>query len=746
VTTELPGGTRWMLGGLTPGSVLAGYRVEAQLGAGGMAVVFRARDEALGRTVALKVLAPALAGDAEFRERFIRESRAAAAVDHPHIIPVYAAGEADGVLHIAMRFVSGGDLRSIYRREGPLPGERTAFLLSPVASALDAAHAAGLVHRDVKPANILVDMSPGRPEHPYLSDFGLAKGTASATGMTGTGQFFGTPDFSAPEQISGKAVCPQTDQYALACVAFTVLTGSLPFGREESMAVLWAHMYDPPPSVTVRRPDLPAAVDRVLARALAKVPEDRYGSCGEFVDALRGALGVATYAHATPGRGVAPGFGLGVGVATSAAPPMATPTAAAHPAFAHPQATTHPPSPTGNGGVTHRRHVAGPGGRSRSRGLWIAVPIAAVILAGAVVAGGLILSTPTEHPGLTAGGRTGTAARTSPSEPAAGHGVTVTSAGQFIDPDGSSVVATAFGQNGTLDTVDSTGNVFVFDIASHSTFKTLPLGKILGVGGLGAGGALLSPDGGTLVDPSGAGCVQGSAACELTLFDVATRQTGTATVAFKDVISIGDGTLAAIDSIRDGIDLVNLASGANVGELTDPDHHYIVGTAISRYGLVLATSSNGGTTMHTVYIWNVASRTVTKTLTVPEDAGFIGITPGAIGPPLALNRDGTTLAVADGFTTYVYDVQTGRLISKIPAGLAALSPDGTLIAAVGKTTGKTTGKTVGEVRLWDVSTGKVAATLPRLPAGTAPSTVAFSADGKSVAVGYDDGSTFVYRI
>jgi hypothetical protein len=713
VTTELPGGTRWMLGGLTPGSVLAGYRVEAQLGAGGMAVVFRARDEALGRTVALKVLAPALAGDAEFRERFIRESRAAAAVDHPHIIPVYAAGEADGVLHIAMRFVSGGDLRSIYRREGPLPGERAAFLLSPVASALDAAHAAGLVHRDVKPANILVDMSPGRPEHPYLSDFGLAKGTASATGMTGTGQFFGTPDFSAPEQISGKAVCPQTDQYALACVAFTVLTGSLPFGREESMAVLWAHMYDPPPSVTVRRPDLPAAVDRVLARALAKVPEDRYGSCGEFVDALRGALGVATYAHATPGRGVAPGFGLGVGVATSAAPPMATPTAAAHPAFAHPQATTHPPSPTGNGGVTHRRHVADPPvgrSRSRSRGLWIAVPIAAVILAGAVVAGGLILSTPTEHPGLTAGGRTGAAARTSPSEPAAGHGVTVTSAGQFIDPDGSPVVATAFGQNGTLDTVDSTGNVFVFDIASHSTFKTLPLGKILGVGGLSAGGALLSPDGGTLVDPSGAGCVKGSAACELTLFDVATRQTGTATVAFKDVISIGDGTLAAIDSIRDGIDLVNLASGANVGELTDPDHHYIVGTAISRYGLVLATSSNGGTTTHTVYIWNVTSR--------------------------------TTLAVADGFTTYVYDVQTGRLISKIPAGLAALSPDGALIAAVGKTTGKT----AGEVRLWDVSTGKVAATLPRLPAGITPSTVAFSADGKSVAVGYDDGSTFVYRI
>jgi len=728
-----------MLGGLTPGSVLAGYRVEAQLGAGGMAVVFRARDEALGRTVALKVLAPALAGDAEFRERFIRESRAAAAVDHPHIIPVYAAGEADGVLHIAMRFVSGGDLRSIYRREGPLPGERAAFLLSPVASALDAAHAAGLVHRDVKPANILVDMSPGRPEHPYLSDFGLAKGTASATGMTGTGQFFGTPDFSAPEQISGKAVCPQTDQYALACVAFTILTGSLPFARQESMAVLWAHMYDPPPSVATRRPDLPAAVDWALARAMAKAPQDRYGSCGEFVDALRGALGVASYIHATPG------FGFGLGVGTYPAAPMAAPTATSHPALAHPQATTQPPGPTRNG-VTHRRRVADPPAgrfRFRPRGRWIAAPIAVVVLAGAVWAGGLVLSTPTEHPGLTAGDRTGAAARTSPSASSAGHGVTVTSAGQFEDLGGSSVVATAFGKNGTLDTVDSNGNAYVFDIASPGAFKTLPLAKFLSLGSLGTAGVLLSPNGGTLVDPSGDGCANGSAACELTLFDIATRQqTGTATVAFKDVISIGDGTLAAIDSIRDGIDLVNLTFGTDLGELTDPDHHYIVGTAISRDGLVLATSSNGGTTTHTVYIWNVASRTVIKTLTVPQDTAFIGITPGAIGPPLALNSDGKALAVTDGVATYVYDVQTRQLISKIPAGLAALSPDGALIASVGNTVGKT----VGEVRLWDVGTGKLAATLPRLPTGIRPSTVAFNADGKSVAVGCDDGSTFVYRI
>jgi serine/threonine protein kinase len=283
-----------VLTGLRPGSLVAGYRVESRIGAGGMAMVFRARDEKLGRTVALKIVTPALAGDREFRERFDRESRAVAAVDHPHIIPVYAAGEANGVLYLAMRFISGGDLRSIVRREGPLSGDRAITLLFPIASALDAAHRAGLLHRDVKPANILIDGRPGRPEHPYLSDFGLAKGTMSAAaGLTETGQFVGTPDYAAPEQISGRPIRPQTDQYALACVAYTILTGALPFGRRESVAVLWGHMYDSPPALTVRRPDLPATADSVLARALAKAPEDRYATCGEFTHALRDALSAA---------------------------------------------------------------------------------------------------------------------------------------------------------------------------------------------------------------------------------------------------------------------------------------------------------------------------------------------------------------------------------------------------------------------------------------------------------------------
>jgi serine/threonine protein kinase len=221
-----------MLAGLTPGSTLGDFRIESRLGAGGMAVVFRARDEGLDRIVALKVLAPALTEDAEFRERFIRESRAAARVDHPHIIPVHAAGETDGVLYLAMRFVPGGDLRSVIKREGPLTGERAAFLLSPIASALDAAHAAGLVHRDVKPANILVDASPGRPDHPYLSDFGLAKSAASTTGLTETGQFLGTPDYAAPEQISGRPADKQTDVTALCLPASAGSAGTVPARRQ----------------------------------------------------------------------------------------------------------------------------------------------------------------------------------------------------------------------------------------------------------------------------------------------------------------------------------------------------------------------------------------------------------------------------------------------------------------------------------------------------------------------------------
>jgi serine/threonine protein kinase len=287
-----------LLTGLAPGSRVAGYLLERLVGVGGTAAVFRARDERLGRVVALKLLT----GDERVRRRFEREARAVAAVDHPHIIPIYEAGEAGGVLFIAMRFVAGDDLRVVVGREGSLRSRRAARFISAVASALDAAHSVGLVHRDVKPANMLVDVGPGRPEHVYLSDFGLARGMLSVGGPTRAGQFLGTPDYAAPEQINGRSVDGRADQYALACVAYTLLSGSLPFEREEPMAVLYAHLFAPPPRVTSVRPDLSAAVDQVLARALAKAPEDRYGSCGAFADALREALSLEPYDSSGPVR------------------------------------------------------------------------------------------------------------------------------------------------------------------------------------------------------------------------------------------------------------------------------------------------------------------------------------------------------------------------------------------------------------------------------------------------------------
>ncbi|ROQ99467.1 serine/threonine-protein kinase [Streptomyces sp. 2132.2] len=271
------------------GKRIAGYQVESEIGRGGMAVVYLARDLRLDRPVALKLLAPELARNDVFRRRFAHESKVAAAIDHPHIVPVFEAGETEGLLYIAMRYVPGQDLRALLDRTGPLPVETAARIAGQVASALDAAHAHDLVHRDVKPGNILVaeGTDSEHPEHVYLTDFGLTKKSLSLTGFTSVGQFVGTLDYVAPEQISGKPVDGRCDVYSLGCVVHETLTGSPPFRRDDDMALLWAHQFDPPPPVSSLRPGLPAAVDDVLAKALAKSPDDRWDSCLEFTGALR---------------------------------------------------------------------------------------------------------------------------------------------------------------------------------------------------------------------------------------------------------------------------------------------------------------------------------------------------------------------------------------------------------------------------------------------------------------------------
>jgi serine/threonine protein kinase/DNA-binding SARP family transcriptional activator len=306
---KAPTGPRTAPGDLAPGAVFAGYRIDSVIGRGGMSIVYLAEHLGLERNVALKVLAPQLAQDERFHDRFVRESRIAASMEHPAIVPIYEAGEAEGLLFLAMRYVPGTDLQRLIRREGTLEAERTAWIVGEVASALDAAHARGLVHRDVKPGNILVVEGEGRDgrDQVYLSDFGLTKRLEGGSGgLTQTGQFVGTVEFVAPEQIEGRTVDGRADVYSLACVAFECLTGRPPFARDAQVATLYAHLREPPPAVTVARPDLPPAIDRVLAKGLAKAATDRYATCGGFADALRRVLGPAA-AESEPGARPATG-------------------------------------------------------------------------------------------------------------------------------------------------------------------------------------------------------------------------------------------------------------------------------------------------------------------------------------------------------------------------------------------------------------------------------------------------------
>ena len=268
---------------------LGAYRLEAVLGRGGMGIVYRAIDTRLGRQVALKVLPPQYGGDETFRTRFLRESRVAASIDHPGVIPIYEAGEADGQLYIAMRHVEGADLGALLREEGALEPERAVELVSQLAEALDAAHAAGLVHRDIKPSNALLGTASGR-EHVYLCDFGLSKETTGDTTLSGTGALVGTVKYMAPEVIRTGIAGPSADIYSLGCLLFECLAGRAPFPGPTEAAVIYGHLEEPPPRVTEARPSLPRAFDAVLARALHKDPQRRWTSGAELARAARAAL------------------------------------------------------------------------------------------------------------------------------------------------------------------------------------------------------------------------------------------------------------------------------------------------------------------------------------------------------------------------------------------------------------------------------------------------------------------------
>jgi hypothetical protein len=276
---------------LRPGQVFAGYRIEELAGHGGMGVVYRATQLLLDRTVALKLITPALADQRAFHERFQREWRLLALIDHPHVIPVYEAGEAHGRLFVSMRWVQGPNLGEMLARTAGLEPARAVAIVGQIAAALEAAHGCGLVHRDVKPANILIE-SRGERDHAFLSDLGISKRVDALDSITATGGWMGTLDYVAPEQLAAGPLDGRADIYSLGCVLFETLTGRVPYPRDSPMAKLSAHLHEPVPSASELHPGIPAAMDGVIARAMAKDPAERYPTAGDLARAAASATSI----------------------------------------------------------------------------------------------------------------------------------------------------------------------------------------------------------------------------------------------------------------------------------------------------------------------------------------------------------------------------------------------------------------------------------------------------------------------
>jgi serine/threonine-protein kinase len=400
------------------GDELAGYRLRGVLGRGGMSVVYEAENPRLGSTVALKVLAPELSTDDVFRARFLKESRTAASLNHPNVIPIYDMGTHEDLLFIAMRYVAGQDLRAVLKAKHVLAPEQAVLVCGQAGRALDVAHRHGLVHRDVKPGNILVEhgADEDEPDHIYLTDFGITKHAASRSGLTATGEFMGTIDYIAPEQIQGRPVDGRADIYSLGCVLYECVTGRVPFAKDVDAAVIWAHVEEMPTTPSSLQPALPRELDEVIARALAKDPADRYATCREFIAAARGAIG----APAATGTGTSHTATILAGAAAAAAAGAAATAAApatGRDATAPQQAPGYfPPAPPG---LARERTPAGappagppPGGKPRIRlDRRLVAGLSALALVIVAVGGFLIYRS-------TTGGSTTPKASGSPAPPA----------------------------------------------------------------------------------------------------------------------------------------------------------------------------------------------------------------------------------------------------------------------------------------------------------------------------------------
>jgi serine/threonine protein kinase len=710
-----------------PGSRIAGYVIEEQIGQGGMAVVFRAHDDRLDRTVALKILAPALAADDAFRQRFIRESRAAAAVDDPHVIPVFEAGEASDVLFIAMRFVRGGDVGSLALAGDLPPVARVAAIVAQVASALDAAHAGGLVHRDVKPANMLLDArtAADRPDHVYLSDFGLSKLALQTTGLTDTGTFLGTLDYIAPEQIDGRAVDGRADQYSLGCTAFELLTGRPPFRRNEAMAVMYAQLSEPPPALTEFRPDLPPAVDAVLARALAKLPDQRYPTCREFAVALALALGVRE--AESPGRPSAttshPAAVRFLSMAETSAGPGDMPTVHPSPLAAASRPSLWP--------IPNQLPVPEP---TRRRVLPL-VLLASILVAGAIVGVAFVLRSPGSSPSAGPVGR-GPLGSGQPGSGRIGYRLAGT-----LDPGApGSISAVGWNHTGTLvATSDKNGTTYLWSVATSRR-----------------AGPLLSGPGkayATSFSPDGTELATGFSTGTTYLWNLLTGRL-LATLpdpgppAGKEVDSLAfspDGTMLAAGDGNGYTNLWHLVAGAHgarlIASLPDPAGAGVFSVAFSDPG-TLATGDYSG---H-VDVWDVASGTTTSSFALP---GGPCSTLCAAVSALAFSGDGSLLAAAnESGSAEIWSVaQSTGSPMQVPATAAgqavwAISFSGSDLLAMADDDGQSFLYRVAESRLTSSFAGALAdPSFGQQGVGA----LAFSPNGRYLVTGDTSGRAYLWR-
>jgi serine/threonine-protein kinase len=688
-----------------------------------MAVVYRARDERLRRLVAVKVMAPQWAADADFRQRFTAEARAATTVDHPHVIPVYEAGDANGVLFIAMRLVTGGDLLRVLRREQPLPPVRALDLLSPVASALDAAHAAGLVHRDIKPANILLDVRPEEPDHVYLSDFGLSKGALSGISLTQSGQYLGTPYYSAPEQARGDRVDGRADQYALACVAFELLAGRPPFERDQPLSLLLAHLTASAPALTERRPDLPAAADPVMARALAKAPDERYQSCLEFIEALRDALGLPPYQTTSPAAPA--GTGASGRPGTVVQPTPAPGTVAAQ------RTLTIPARPPTGTQPVKADPVPGAGrGRlaRRLRGRLPVIALAGAALAAAVAIPLTLAASGTPGPGP--GSLRHAAAVVAKVTP--GRGALLDT---YAVSSGKDVNSVAFAPDGTtMVTADNSfgGRVYLWNTAAKKLTAVLS-----DPGGGGVASVAFAPDGTTLAaaDNNGGTYVWNTATRKVTAVLRDPGSVGVASVAFAP----GSSTTLAAGDGNGSTYIWDTSTKRITATLPEPISQGVTAVTFVPGGGLIPSLAGTLTTADVDaqgYLWDTKTSKTTATVYNSARGGVTS---------LAWASDGISLAVGNSNgNVYIWSGQTGTIIDSraVPDGGSVTS---VAWADIGSDSVLAFGGSNGTTYVWDTTKSAIIASHAN-PDGGSVTAVAFTPNGTTLATGDSNGTTYLWRV